>query len=125
MKNALRLILIAGALVAAIAAQAASLTLTWKDNSNNEEGFAIERSIGTGTPVWAEIARVGKDVIEFKDEGLPNSTAFSYRVRAFNPGGYSGYAGPVTGTTVVAPPADPSDMKVLTVTVVVTVTPSP
>lgn len=88
---------------------AASLTLTWTDNSNNEAGFAIERSPGTGAPTWVEIARVGPNVTSYKDEGLAPSTAFSYRLRAFNAGGYSGYAGPVTGTTLIAPPNAPSD----------------
>jgi len=91
---------------------AASLTLTWTDNSNNEAGFAVERSPGTGSPTWVEIARVAANVTTYKDEGLPASTAFSYRVRAFNAGGYSQYAGPVTGTTLVAPPADPTNPNV-------------
>ena len=96
----------------ATAANAASLTLSWTDNSDNEAGFAIERSPGTGSPVWAEVGRVAANVTTFKDEGLPPSTAFSYRVRAFNAGGYSQYAGPVTGTTLVGPPADPSNPNV-------------
>lgn len=104
------------------AANAADLVLSWKDNSTNEAGFAIERSPGTGTPVWAEVARTGPDVTTWTDTGLPNNTAFSYRLRAFNAGGFSAYTPTVTGSTVIDPPNGvPSEFRVTTVTVVVTV----
>lgn len=100
-------------------AGAASLILSWKDNSANEDGFIIQRSPGIGAPVWAEVARVGKDVTTYTDDGLPNATAFSYRVAAYNAGGTSAYTSSVTGTTVVAPPVAPSEATVVTVTVTV------
>jgi hypothetical protein len=98
---------------------AADLILSWKDNSSNEDGFIIQRSPGIGAPVWAEVARVGKDVQTWTDTGLPNATAFSYRVAAYNAGGTSAYTAAVTGTTVVAPPVAPTDATVVTVTVTV------
>ena len=51
-------------------------TLTWKDNSNNETGFAIEILSG-GT--WTEVARVIANVTTFTD----SNTEGVYRVRAF------------------------------------------
>lgn len=100
---------------------AADLRLAWKDNSTNEAGFAIERSTGD-TANWTEIARVGPDVQAYTDTGLPNDTVFSYRIRAFNAAGFSGYTAPASGRTVIAlPNGDPSDLTVITVTVTITV----
>jgi len=101
--------------------KAADLTLTWKDNSANEDGFVIQRSPGIGAPVFAEVARVAKDVTSWTDTGLANATSFSYRVAAFNPGGTSAFTNTATGTTVVAPPNAPSDATVVTVTVTVSI----
>lgn len=58
------------------ASVATALTLTWRDNSNNEDGFSIEM-LSKGT--WGEVARVGSNVTTWKD----NFTEGVYRVRAF------------------------------------------
>lgn len=112
------LILLLFALLAPLAG-AADLILSWKDNSSNEDGFVIQRSPGIGAPVWAEVARVGPNIQTWTDTGLPNATAFSYRVAAYNAGGTSAYTPSVTGSTVVAPPVAPSEATVVTVTVTV------
>src|SRR5262245_8175471 len=69
---------------------AAQLTLSWSDNSTNEDGFRIERRTDTGT--YAEIATVGVNTASYTDVNLPNGTNYCYRVRAYNPGGMSGYS---------------------------------
>lgn len=91
-------------LALASAAQAAQFTLSWVDNSTNETGFRIERS--TDGVSFAEIATVGPDVVSYVDGNLPNSTTYSYRVRAYNTAGNSGYSNTATGTT--PPPASNS-----------------
>jgi hypothetical protein len=40
--------------------------------------------------------------------GLASKTRYTYRVRAFNTGGFSGYSGNASATTLVAPPATPT-----------------
>lgn len=77
--------------------QAAQFTLTWTDNSTNESGFRIERSTNGST--FSEIATVGANVVSYVDAGLPNSTTYWYRLRAYNSAGYSGYSNVATGTT--------------------------
>lgn len=94
MKRAI--ILIVFAAYAALA-QAAQFTLNWTDNSSNESGFRIERATGSGA--FAEIATVPAGVVTYVDAGLPNSTTYSYRVRAFNAAGNSGYSNVSTATT--------------------------
>jgi hypothetical protein len=89
--RALGLILLAvfGGLVASpqLAAAAPSLSLSWTDNSNNESGFRIERS-SAGTS-FTQIATVAANVTTYLDAGLANSTAYSYRVCAYNSAGNS------------------------------------
>lgn len=67
---------------------AAELNLKWRDNSSNEDGFSIERSIDGMS--FAEIARVGRDTNSYRDSNL-ETRSYWYRVRAFNLFGYSGY----------------------------------
>lgn len=75
----------------ATATSSSEILLEWDDNSGNETGFAIERKQGnSGT--WEQIATVGADVETYLDSGLPSSTRFVYRVRAYNDAGHSGYS---------------------------------
>ena len=72
---------------------AAQLTLSWSDNSNNEDGFRIERRTGT-TGTYAEIAALGVNAASYTDVNLANGTTYCYRVRAYNAGGCLLYTSP-------------------------------
>jgi len=53
----------------------------WADNSSDEEGFIVERSVKS--PVdFQEVGRVGANVTRFVDQNVPASTYY-YRVRAY------------------------------------------
>ncbi len=70
--------------------------LSWKDNSDNEEGFIIERKREVGETIidgFKEIASVELNVTSHTDPGpfLSNSD-YTYRVRAFNSIGFSDYS---------------------------------
>ena len=80
---------------------AAQVTLSWSDNSTNEEGFRIERRTGT-TGTYAEIAAVGVNAASYTDVNLANGTTYCYRVRAYNAGGASAYSNEQCATTPVA-----------------------
>jgi len=92
------------------------LTLTWKDNSNNEDGFKIERRILTPNEsnAFEEIATVQPDVETFNDaepESFP-STVFEYRIRAFNSFGNSEYSNTAASALEsFRPPNAPSDFE--------------
>jgi hypothetical protein len=73
-----------------IAAPPAQLTLTWKDNSNNEDNFAIERKTGT-TGTYGQIALVGANFTSYIDTNLYHGATYCYRVRAINTSGGSNY----------------------------------
>jgi hypothetical protein len=77
---------------------AAQFQLTWQDNSNNEDGFKIERGSTTTGP-FAQIGTVVANTTSYTDSGLADATTFCYRVRAFNSTGDSTYSNIVCGTT--------------------------
>jgi hypothetical protein len=79
-------------------AEAASLTLNWADNSNNENGFKIERKTGT-TGTFAQIATVGSSITSYTDSSVAAGTTYCYRVRAYNSTANSAYSNEVCGTT--------------------------
>ena len=100
----------------AIAFTADWINMTWTDNSNNEDGFKVERCPGTASfcnanpSRYAEIAQTGPNIDYHGDTGLPPGTTYSYRVRAFNVSGVSSYSNTSTATTAGGPPAAPSSL---------------
>jgi len=62
-------------------ATSAKVQLNWVSNSNGlESGFRIERK--TGAEAFTGVATVGKNVVEYIDEGLEFDTEYSYQVQA-------------------------------------------
>ena len=92
----------------AAAVSSSQIDLVWQDNAMNESGFRIERCNGTGCTSFAEIATVGANATSYQNTGLVASTSYSYRVRAYNPGGTSAYSNTASATTQVAPPGRPA-----------------
>ena len=74
------------------------VTLTWKDNSGDEEGFIIERSTDDFTSS-VSIADVDADITTTVDSDLSDG-AYSYRVYAYNDFGNSEYSDVATATVV-------------------------
>lgn len=74
----------------AVAISSTEIKLTWQDNSDNEEGFKIERK--TEVEEWSQITTVEENATEYTDSELKPNKTYYYRVRAYNEGGYSGYS---------------------------------
>jgi hypothetical protein len=87
----------------ASAVSTSQVNLSWTDNAGNETGFKIERKTGSGG-TWAQIATTGANVTSYANTGLAASTTYSYRVRATNSGGDSGYSSEASATTQTPPP---------------------
>jgi len=79
------------------------VNLIWSDNSGNEDGFKIERSNGSG---YAQIATVGANFNTYTDSQVALNTTYSYRVRAYNSIGDSGYSNESSATTSFNSPSN-------------------
>jgi titin len=96
--------------LAATATSSSQINLSWVDNSDNESGFKIERCSDSGCTSFAQIATVGANGTTYSNTGLTASTTYSYRVRAYNGVGDSGYSNAASATTLSAPPNAPSNL---------------
>jgi hypothetical protein len=82
----------------ATAIRRTSVTLSWNDNSNNEQGFYVQRSSDNGV-TWPLVGTTGINVSTFRDNGVARRTTYLYRVQAFNSSGGSGFSNTLTVTT--------------------------
>ena len=91
-----------------------SVSLSWQDNSTNEDQFVIEVS----TPDNLNYTEVGTSIADsesFTVNGLNPNTTYYFRVRASNTSGYSGYSNEMSTTTEVDPLAAPDNLVATTV----------
>ena len=89
------------------------INLAWTDNSNNEDGFKIERKTTNGA--YVEIATVGANLASYADLNLAAATQYFYRLRAVNNGGPSSYSNEANATTLQGPPAAPGNLTAVTI----------
>ncbi len=67
----------------------AQATLSWQDNSDNEDGFYIERSENGGA--FRRIATLPANATSYSDPDTGTGIVYRYRVQAYNSFGVSGY----------------------------------
>ena len=105
--------------------QTATVKLTWQDNSSNEDGFIIERSLG-GPDNFSQLTKVGADVVSYTDviTDDPGNRQLCYRLAGFNAAGTSAFSNIACATTpaIIVPPNTPGNVSI-TVTVQITVNP--
>ncbi len=74
------------------------IVLSWSDNSSNETGFKIERSMdGTN---FTEVGTAAANATSYSDNGLNAWTTYAYKIRAANGSTYSSYTPVVYRTTL-------------------------
>jgi Matrixin/Fibronectin type III domain/Bacterial pre-peptidase C-terminal domain len=88
--------------LAAAAASADRVDLTWTDQSNDEDGFRVERS--TDGTTFTFVANVGANATGYAVTGLSASTTYYFRVRAYNAVGDSAWSDTAQATTPAVPP---------------------
>jgi fibronectin type 3 domain-containing protein len=89
-----------------------SVSVTWQDNSNNEDFFSIQRSTSAGGP-FVEIGEASANSTSFADSNnLLSQTTYYYQVEAhniFQGGTFSAPSNVVSVTTPQAPPTGTGD----------------
>lgn len=66
-----------------------SIRISWADRSSNESSFTLERRLGLGA--WMAVTTLGANATTHTDTGLLAGRSYSYRVKANNNAGSSGY----------------------------------
>lgn len=93
--------------LAATAISTTRIDLRWVDNSSEETGFAIERSVDGGS-TFAQVAVVGGNVTSYSNTGLSPGTTYVYRIRATSAAGMSSPS-PASSARTPASTAGPAD----------------
>jgi ELWxxDGT repeat protein len=90
----------------ATAFSAGQVTLSWHDNSRNEEGFRIEQSTSSTFETIDKTITVLPNITHYVDLSVAPSTTYYYRLVAFNTGGDTAplFAGPATTPAGTAAP---------------------
>jgi len=83
--------------LSATAVSSSEISLTWTDNSDNEDGFKIERKEAGET--YSVLVTVGTGVTSYNNIFLLSNTTYYYRVRAYSSLGFSDYSNEVSATT--------------------------
>jgi len=74
------------------------ITLSWKDNSDNEDGFILERKEEGGA--YSPVTTIQKDTNKYSDKNLLPDKVYYYRIKSFNSYGESDYSNEVKVKTL-------------------------
>lgn len=80
-----------------------NITLGWTDNSSNETGFQIERSVDSPS-AFSLLTTTAAGANTYNDTGLDEGRRYYYRVRATNGSGNSAYTNTVNEITTWSTP---------------------
>jgi hypothetical protein len=82
----------------ATALSSSEIDLSWTDNSEDEAGFTIKRSLSE-TDGFSAVGTAGPGATSYTDTGLQPETTYYYQVQAFNGSGISNYSNTASATT--------------------------
>lgn len=74
----------------------ATITLSWYDFTEGEDGFILEQKVGDE---WQEMARIPENTESYTLKGLSAGTTYVLRMKAFTPDNESDYTSPITAKT--------------------------
>ena len=78
-----------------------SVSIAWNDNSNNENGFLIQRATNSGFSQNTAYFAVGTNVNTFTDTTVAPDTRYYYRVLAFSATGNSAWSNSINVRTLL------------------------
>ena len=76
-----------------------AIDLSWRDTSEEEAGFTIERREDSDT-TWEDVTAAKADQTSYIDDNLSPATTYTYRVTAFNAAGASTPSNKKAATTL-------------------------
>jgi Fibronectin type III domain/Beta-galactosidase len=83
--------------------QSNKITLSWTDNSTNEQHFVVQRKRGaSGT--YTNVKTTAANVTMYTDRNITGGTLYYYRVYATNSAGNSAFSNEVSGTSPLSRP---------------------
>lgn len=95
--------------LAATNSGATTNNLSWHDNSTNEDGFKIERSVNSLSN-FTFLASTSANTTSYTDSGLSTDQTYYYRIYAFNVKGNSPYSNTSYAITATVVPSTPSNL---------------
>ena len=84
------------------------INLSWQDNAGNETGYEVEQS--TDGTNFTRVAQLNANTTSYAANNLNAATTYTFRVRAVNPAGGSGYSNNAAARTLPFPPSAPSSL---------------
>lgn len=83
--------------------------MSWLDNSDNEDGFVIQRKVNDGE--FEDVVKLHPNVTRYRDNNVMSGNNYSYRLASYTLAGRSNYS-TTLNTSVAAPqvPAAPSGL---------------
>jgi hypothetical protein len=84
------------------------VTLTWSDESDDEDGFYVARCSGSGCTPTAVIDSVAAGATGYTDNSVQAASAYGYAVQAYSANGNSAFSN-IARTTTAADPVDPPE----------------
>ncbi len=97
-------------------ADSSFIKVTWRDNSNDEEGFYIERTKINDSSHWEVIDAVPQNVNQYSDYFVSRGLKYYYRVNAYSGNilsGYSNIDSAILGGDPSIIPASPSKLDLI------------
>ncbi len=77
-----------------------TVSVSWTDNADNEEGYRVERRLTTDS-AYTVVATLAAGSTTYRETSLKAATSYTYRITGFNQGGETA-SRPVTVTTLPA-----------------------
>lgn len=81
------------------------INLSWTDNSDDEVGFKLQRSLD-GISSWNTIYTAAPNETSYNHTGLTHSTTYYYRIFAYNDVGNSNFSNVMSATTDTVAPSN-------------------